>query len=75
MAPILVQPFGALWSPTTKPPTYMYVSEELSYSERVPVSIPAGAAFLAPLEPVDAAARCPMLSSSAVRCALVVYAP
>ena len=58
MAPILVQPFGALWSPTTKPPTYMYVSEELSYSERVPVSIPAGAAFLATLEPVDAAARC-----------------
>ena len=72
MAPILVQPFGTLWFPTTKPPTY--VSEENPYSERVPLSIPAGAAFLATLEPVDAAARCPMLSSSAVRCALVVYA-
>ena len=56
MAPILVQPFGTLWSPTTKPPTY--VSEEYPYSERVPLSIPAGAAFLATLEPVDAAARC-----------------
>ena len=56
MAPILVQPFGTLWSPTTKPPTYVF--EEHPYSERVPLSIPAGAAFLATLEPVDAAARC-----------------
>ena len=56
MTPILVQPFGTLWSPTTKPPTYVF--EEHPYSERVPLSIPAGAAFLATLEPVDAAARC-----------------